>query len=549
MAFIALGGRDMELVNMTVRKCFKERVEKTPDKVFLNHGKEVFTWSCVDKITDKVAMVFLEQGIKAGDRVGIIGVNSASWIISFLSLQKISAVAVLINPCFKEKELIDCIKIANINHMFYTNLCGDNKTDKVMKNIKNSREASHVKIYNIEKSYKEWIKLSKKTINTKKQFPKDDDSSQLSCILFTSGTTNNCKGVMLSHYSIVNNAREVVEQMRWGEDDKMCLSVPLFHCFGITVSLLTTIIAGMSISLIHKYKTMHVCEVIEKNRCTVLNGVPSMFLAMIKNPNMEKYDLSSLKSGIIAGSPIYENEYMEICKKLSGVKLQTSYGLTEASPCVSIADYDDDLERKAKTSGKIISHVDVKIIDLNSHEECGRNEVGEIYVKGYNVTKGYLASDPVVCDAVQPDGWLRTGDLAYIDEDGYLTVVGRRKNLIIRGGENISPVEIEEFIKEVKNGLEVFVFGMKSEVLQEEIVACIEGEHDEKMIAKIKSHLEENISKYKIPSYFVFVKNFPKNPTGKVNEKELKRISLDLLSEQIKENNRKRKKKFDNNKH
>ena len=538
----------MELVNMTVSKCFRERVKKTPDKIFMNHGKEVFTWSCVENLTDKVAKVFLEQGIKKGDRVGLVGVNSASWIIAFLSLQKIGAVAVLINPCFKEKELTDCIKIADINHMFYTNLCGDNSTDELMQNIKNNRETSHLKIYNIEKTYEEWIKLAKKNINSKKEILEQEDAKELACILFTSGTTNNCKGVMLSHYSIVNNAREVVEQMRWNENDKMCLSVPLFHCFGVTVSLLTTIIAGMSISLIHKYKTMHVCRVIEKNKCTVLNGVPSMFLAMIKNPRMKDYDLSSLKSGIIAGSPIYKNEYLDICKKLPGVKLQTSYGLTEASPCVSIADYDDDLDKKAKTSGKIISNVDVKIIDLKSNQECIPNQVGEIYVKGYNVTKGYLASDPVICDAVQADGWLRTGDLAYIDDEGYLVVVGRRKNLIIRGGENISPVEIEEFIKEVKTGLDVFVFGMKSEILQEEIVACIEGKKDDEMIHKIKNHLNKNISKYKIPSYFVFVEKFPKNPTGKINEKELKSISLDLLSDEIEERNRKRKQKLDNSK-
>ncbi len=538
----------MELINMTVSKCFRERVKKTPNNIFLNHGKEAFTWSCVDKITDKVAKVFLEQGIKKGDRIGIVGVNSASWVIAFLSLQKIGAVAALINPCFKEKELIDCIKIANIKHMFYTNLCGDNSADKVMKNIKNSRDVSGIKIYNIEKTYQEWMKLAERKVCKEMEIPEQEDSNELACILFTSGTTNNCKGVMLSHYSIVNNAREVVKQMRWNENDRMCLSVPLFHCFGITVSLLTTIIAGMSISLIHKYKTMHVCKVIEKNKCTVLNGVPSMFLAMIKNPQMEEYDLSSLKSGIIAGSPIYENEYLEICSKLPGIKLQTSYGLTEASPCVSIADYDDDLHKKAKTSGKIISNIDVKIIDLNSHQECKSNEVGEIYVKGYNVTKGYLASDPVVCDAVQEDGWLRTGDLAYLDDDGYLVVVGRRKNLIIRGGENISPVEIEEFIKEVKNGLEVFVFGVKSEVLQEEIVACIEGKQNLEMIKKIKEHLDKNISKYKIPSYFVFVEKFPKNSTGKINEKELKKISLDLLSDEIEERSRKRKEKLDNSK-
>ncbi len=532
----------MELINMTISKCFKERVKKTPNKIFLNKGKKSFTWSCVDKLTDRAAEVFLRQGIRSGERVGIFGANSESWIISFLSLQKIGAVTVLINPCFKEKELINCIKIADIKHIFYTNLCDDRSADEIMQRVKNNHELSNLKVYNIEKTYEEWMKLANKKLTSSKLIQEREDANELACILFTSGTTNNCKGVMLSHYSIVNNAREVVRQMRWTQEDSMCLAVPLFHCFGVTVSLLTTIIAGMSISLINKYKTTQVCQAIEENKCTVLNGVPSMFLAMIKNPNFPRYDLSSLKSGIIAGSPIYEKDYLEICRNLPHMKLQTSYGLTEASPCVTIADYDDSLEKKAKTSGKIVSNVEVKIIDLDSKKECQVNEVGEIYVKGYNVTKGYLALDPVLCDAVQKDGWLKTGDLAYIDEEGYLTLVGRRKNLIIRGGENISPNEIEECIKEVKNGLEVFIFGMKSEVLQEEIVACLEGKENKELVDKIKAYLKKSLSTYKMPSYFVFVDSFPKNPTGKINEKELKKISLDLLADEVEKRKKERMK-------
>lgn len=523
----------MELINMTVSECLEKRAHETPNSIFMNHGDEVFTWGCVNNVTNKVAKILMEQGIKPGDRVGILGVNSASWIIAFLSLQKLGAVAVLINPCFKEKELIDCIKIADIKHLFYTNLCGGDSTEDVIKKVRKDRESSHVKIYNIERTYKQWLKLVESKLPVERELAKQTNPHELACILFTSGTTNNCKGVMLSHYSIVNNAREVVKQMKWDENDRMCLAVPLFHCFGITVSLLTSIIAGMPISLIHKYKTTHVCDVIERDKCTILNGVPSMFLAMVKNPRMKDFDLSSLKSGIIAGSPIYPHEYKEVCSKLKGMRLQTSYGLTEASPCVSIAGYDDSIELKSKSSGKVVSNIDVKIIDLDTMKECKRNEVGEIFVKGYSVTKGYLASDPVVCDAVQPDGWLRTGDLAYLDDDGYLYVVGRRKNLIIRGGENISPVEIEQFIKEAKRGLEVYVFGMKSEVLQEEIVACIEHKKDEKIEKQIKEYLKKNISTYKIPSYFLFIEEFPKNPTGKINEKEIRKIATEELKEEV----------------
>lgn len=519
----------MELTNKTISEYLEDRAKMTPESTFIRHGDETYTWKSVNNITSKLALVLLEQGVRKGDKVGIYGANSASWIIVFLALQKIGAVAVLINSCYKEKELHDCIKIADMKFLFYTSLCSGYACDSIVERLKKRSDLKEVNFYKIEHTYEEWMKIEKRDCKIRRDILKRPNSDDTACILFTSGTTNICKGVILSHKSLVNNAREVCEQMRWTQDDSMCLVVPLFHCFGVTVSLLTSLIVGMTVTLLDKYKTVSVCETIEKYKCTVLNGVPSMFLAMIKNPKLENYDLSSLKSGIIAGSPIYKEDYIEICNKLKGIKLQTSYGLTEASPCVAISDYDDTIERKSISAGKVIDHVDVKIIDLETGKECKRGEVGEIFVKGYNVTSGYLSNDPVVCDAVRPDGWLKTGDLAYMDEDTYLYVVGRRKNIIIRGGENISPQEIEACIKEYNARLDVLVMGIKSEVLQEEILAVIEGKQDDDMVAKIRDYMKDNISSYKIPKYFVFVDVFPRNATGKINEKALKEIVNEKL--------------------
>lgn len=522
----------MILIKKTIEECFSDRVKKTPDQVFIKTKDNVFTWKAVDSITDKMKLVLREQGVKKGDRVGLYGLNSPSWIISFIAIQKLGAVAVLINSCYKEKEVANCIKIADINHIFYTGITEDDNISTVVKKLYANKDTKNIKTFNIEKSYAEWETFVRRCkIVDKYQAEEKPQSSDLACILFTSGTTNDCKGVKLSHYSLVNNARTVVEEMRWNEEDVMCLAVPLFHCFGITVSVIGSIVAGVTIALLKKYKTSNVCKVIQNDKCTILNGVPSMFLALIKNPQRADYDLSSLKSGIIAGSPIYEKDYFDICNNLKGINLQTSYGLTEASPCVSISKYDDPLELKAISSGRIIDNVDVEIRSLDTGEKCSNREVGEIFVKGYNVTDGYLANDPVVCDAVQNDGWLKTGDLGYLDENNYLYVVGRRKNLIIRGGENISPNEIEKYIKEVKNGINVHVVGKKSEVLQEEIVACIEGDENPTLVEKIKAYLEDNLSKYKIPRYYLFIKKFPTNQTGKINEKELKLIVDERLGE------------------
>ena len=519
----------MDLINMTIDDILVKNAEIFPNKVFIEEGDNSYTWSYIDKLAEKTAKIMLEQGIKQGDKIGIYGTNSVSWIIIFLSIQKLGGVAVLINSCYREKELIDCLKMTDVNHLFYTYSKDNESIPKVAKGLKNNPKTRGLHLYDIEKDYEGWRKLYNRELTVERRLPKQPNPDEIACILFTSGTTNNCKGVLHSHKALINNAAEVSRQMRWGVEDKMCLAVPLFHCFGITVSLLASMYVGASMVILSKYKTIEVCKAIYNHKCSILNGVPSMFLAMIRNKDFKKYDLSSVKTGIIAGSPIFEEEYKNICNNLGNMRLQPSYGLTEASPCISIADYEDSIDIKSKTAGKIIPNVEVKILDINSKKRCSVGEIGEIYVRGYNITKGYISVDKNICDAVMPNGCLRTGDLGYLDEDGYLHITGRRKNLIIRGGENISPHEIEQYIKEFKKGLEVYVFGAKSEVIQEEIVACIQGRDNEKILDDLGKYLSENISHYKIPSKYLFIDKFPKNATGKIDEKKLKEMAEKLL--------------------
>ncbi len=526
----------MGFIHQTIGECFERRALETPDEVFIRHEGESFTWKATALFCDSFKQLLLSKGIKKGSRVGIFGVNTPGWIISFLALQQIGAVTVLINSYFKEKELQNCIEIADVEFLLYTGRKLTPEVEEVVgKLVRRNTDSKAVNrigwVMDIGKTFREWTELlwqDHGSSMTEESTPAK--VNDLCCILFTSGTTNACKGVKFDHFSLINNAREVVKQMRWTQEDRMCLTVPLFHCFGVTISLLTSVIGGMSISLLHKYSGIDVCKVIERDRCTVLNGVPSMFLALTRNPRMEEYDLSSLKSGIIAGSPIYEREYHAICEKLRTMKLQPSYGLTEAAPCVTLVDYEDPPEKKALTAGKVIDHVEVRIVDWETQQECKSQEVGEIHIRGYNVTGGYLVRNGGEANALQPDGWFRTGDLAYRDEEGYLYIAGRRKNLIIRGGENISPHEIEKYIKEVDVKLEVSVFGTKTEVLQEEIVACIEGSENPMLEEKIRTYLTENISRFKVPKYFVFVEEFPRNSTGKVNQQKIRKIAEEKLT-------------------
>lgn len=514
----------MELRDITIGECLNERADKTPSGVFIKHEDAIFTWKCVNDITNKVAMVFMDHGIRQGDCVGIYGVNSVSWVMTFLALQKIGATTVLINSHYKEKELLDCIEIADIKFLFHGRSNEGDAYEPVLGKVRDKKPG--LEFLAMERSSHEWAAIA--DLEGMPNLPVID-SKDLACILFTSGTTSICKGVKLSHYSIVNNAMETASEMHWSSEDSICLSVPLFHCFGITVSLVASIVSGMAIFVLDRYRSLNVCQAIEKHRLTVLNGVPSMFLALVKNPEAKKYDLSSLRSGIIAGSPIFKEDYLEICSHLKDMKLQPSYGLTETSPCVTIARYGDSKELKSVSAGKVIDHVEIKIV--NNKSLCQAGEIGEIHVKGYNVMQGYITKSSEVCNALQPDGWLRTGDLGYLDEKGHLYIVGRRKNLIIRGGENVSPREIEACIKEAESGIHTVVFGMESEVLQEEIVACIEGREDPELEEKIRAYLAANLSKYKVPKYIVFLEEFPKNATGKINEKKLKELATGILKE------------------
>ncbi len=519
----------MELINMTIGECLEHRASKSREKVFLKHGKETYTWQNVSQITNELALIFKKRGMQKGDRIGILGVNSPSWIFCYFAVVKLGAAAVLVNACCKEREVRECIKASKMNFMLYTSGHKGLSYEEMVKNLKTHRDSQNVEYIYTEKTNQEWKQLTLPENYSEAEMPRVD-CHELASVLFTSGTTGHIKGVKLSHHSMVNNAKAIVEKLRWENDDCMCLAVPLFHCFGVTVSLISSLIAGCSVVVLEKYNTLDVCRAVQNEKCTIFNGVPSMFLAMLNNEKIKDYRLDSLRSGIIAGSPIYEDDYKDICGMLKNIRLQTAYGLTETSPCVSISDYDAPIELKAANAGRVMEHVQVKIIDDRTGESCAVNEQGEICVKGYNLTIGYLNCSGEECEAIEDDGWLKTGDIGYFDEDGYLHIVCRKKNIIITGGENISPDEITRFIRDASGRKEVFVFGIKSGVLQEEIASCIEAKENAEELNKIKKYLDENLSRYKIPKHFVFLEKMPRNSTGKLDEKKIKALVLEKLN-------------------
>jgi fatty-acyl-CoA synthase len=338
------------------------------------------------------------------------------------------------------------------------------------------------------------------------------------------------KGVMLSHYNLINSSLETTEHMKWDSSDKMLIAVPMFHCFGITSSLLSSMHAGFSMHLIEYYRTRIVLETAEKYRCTLLNGVPSMFLAMIRNPEFGHYDISSLRRGIIAGSPITKEEYMQIRRAIPSLKLFSSYGQTETSPCVSIGDVEDTDEENAASAGRVIKNIEVRIAKAGNNEALPVGERGEILVKGYDVMKGYYNMPEETAKTIDCDGWLHTGDIGYLDGRNFLYVTGRLKELIIRGGENIAPLEIEQVIRKLDWVDNVKVVGVPNEVLMEDVAACIIPKPGMEIRKKeLLDFVGTRLARYKVPAYVLEFHSFPANASGKIILNRLKEQAAGMV--------------------
>jgi len=510
----------VELVRHTIDSFLTERVNKTPNKIAIVFEDDSYSWLELDQISDSIALALLKSGVEKGTHVGIWSLNSPLFILYCLGLAKIGAVLVLINARCHQSELEDLLDYADVAFLGYGEDTNQLKFSELIEQLDRKRLSLIKKTMAIGKHKKDTPKKPKKSsaddsdLARLREAKKNVLPEDVLGILFTSGTTSVAKGVMLSHFATINIAIETARQMHWTEEDRSCLGIPLFHCFGLSSGFMASIYAGNQIYLLESHKTLRVLKCIEMNRCTIFNGVPTMFMAMIKHPKFESFNLSSLKSGIIAGSYVNANDYLTICKKLNMEKLQMSYGQTEASPSITFSDYHDSTQYKSRSVGKVIPHVELKIKASNHNEIC---------IKGYNTMLGYYKLEEETQKAIDGEGWLHTGDLGYQDGDGNLCITGRLKEMIVRGGENISPYEIENQIKNFPCVADVKVIGIEAEVLQEEIAACVVTDGRKKLSeTELRAYLGQHLAGYKIPKYFIFLNKFPLNASGKIVLSELK---------------------------
>lgn len=514
----------------TINQCLKQTVQLYRDKEAITDFGISYTWGEVYTLTLEMSTMLKQLGIGKGTHVAVWMDNSIRWVVLYFALHNIGAIPVLINVAYKWRELEATFSTCDVEYVFYS------------PKYKDSDHLRTIRQLNLEHlpKFKEAFLMDTVALRVPEQeevlkacdaidINNDVISSEDVCsILFTSGTTGRARGAMLTHSNIVNNSKAIVTRLGWDANDKHCFVVPMYHCFGITVGIMGAVHTGASIHLVRKFKPTLVFEMIERHKCNIFNGVPTMFLAMRNSADRNNYDLSSLTGGLMAGSAILPNEYLDICQEFGLDHLNTAFGQTESSPAISVSCNDDSREIRSVSAGRLLPDVEVKI--RNAGEIIGDSLDGEIMTRGYHVMKGYYNMPEDSQKAVDEEGWLATGDLGHLDADGYLHVTGRIKDIIVRGGENISPAEVEQVICQIPWVKTVKVVGVPADIIQEEVVACVipkeKGLFNE---AEVKELVSTWLADYKVPRYVVEFDEFPMNSNGKVLTPKVSEQCIELL--------------------
>ncbi len=545
----------LPLFDKTIGQWLEKWACETPDKEAIVYSDRNlrFTYAQLNARVDNLAKGFMEIGVTKGSHVGVWATNVPDWLTVLYACAKLGAVAVTVNTNYKLSELeyvcrnsdmhtlciIDRERNSDFVSMVYEMIpelrtCrrGDLKCEKlpVLRNVVFIGQEKYRGMYNIP----ELMLLGKNSLKDE-EFAAIKES--VSChdvvnMQYTSGTTGFPKGVMLTHHNITNNGFLTGEHMGFTADDKLCVCVPLFHCFGVVLATMNVITHGCTEVMVERFDPLVTLASIHKERCTSVYGVPTMFIAELNHPMFDMFDLTSLRVGIMAGAlcPI---ELMRRVEEKMHMKVTSVYGLTEASPGMTHTRMDQSFEERCTTVGYEFEHTEVAVLDPETGEECPVGVQGELCNRGYNTMKGYYKNPQATAETIDANGWLHSGDLGVKDENGNYRITGRIKDMIIRGGENIYPREIEEFLYNYPGIKDVQVAGIPSKKYGEEVGAfIIPQEGADLHESDIKEFCKGKIAHYKIPKYVLFVEGFPLTGSGKIQKFKLKDIGLQMLSEQ-----------------
>ncbi len=545
----------LPLFEQTIGDWLEKWACETPHKeaVVYSDRNLRFTYAQLNERVDNLAKGFMEIGVTKGSHVGIWATNVPDWLTVLYACAKLGAVAITVNTNYKQSELeyvcqnsdmhtlciIDRDRESDFVGMVY-NMLPELKTSQrgrlesakfpMLKNVVFIGQEKYRGMYNIP----ELLLLGRNSLK-EKEYEKVKES--VSCfdvvnMQYTSGTTGFPKGVMLTHHNITNNGFLTGEHMKFTSEDKLCVCVPLFHCFGVVLATMNVLTHGCTEVMVEKFDPLVVLASIHKERCTSVYGVPTMFIAELNHPMFDMFDLSSLRVGIMAGA-LCPVELMKKVEEKMYMKVTSVYGLTEAAPGMTHTRMDQSFEERCTTVGYEFEHTQVAVLDPETGEECPAGVQGELCNKGYNTMKGYYKNPQATAEAIDANGWLHSGDLGIKDENGNYRITGRIKDMIIRGGENIYPREIEEFLYHYPGIKDVQVAGIPSRKYGEEVGAfIIPHEGADLHESDIKEFCKGKIARYKIPKYVLFVEGFPLTGSGKIQKFKLKDIGLKMLQEQ-----------------
>jgi fatty-acyl-CoA synthase len=542
----------MGLMSLTIGELLEKQVNENPHHEAVVYPELNFrkTYKAFNEMVNETAKGLMSLGIEKGEHVAIWADNKPEWLISQFATAKIGAVLVTVNTNYQAMELEYLLKQSDTKTLILApsfkgtsyldilekvcpqletsdkgNIYSDNLPN--LKNIIVLDDQSPKYAYNWQE-----VVNAGHAVSAQKLKDRSDSLDPFDVInmQYTSGTTGFPKGVMLTHHNIVNNGNQIADCMKLTPADRLCIPVPFFHCFGCVLGILAAVSKGATMVLLEQFDPVAVLKAIESERCTALHGVPTMFIAELNHPEFDDYNVTSLRTGIMAGSTCPMEVMTKVMDKMGAKEITIAYGQTESSPVITQTRTSDPIERKVSTVGKPHPNVEVKIVIPGTSEEQEKGLTGELLTRGYHVMKGYYKNPEATAEAIDQDGWLHTGDLAIQHENGYLEITGRMKDMIIRGGENIYPREIEEFLYQHPAVLDVQVVGVPDEKYGEEVLASIILKETEKITAQdIRTYCRGNIARHKIPQYVQFVSSYPMTASGKIQKFKLREDAMKKL--------------------
>jgi fatty-acyl-CoA synthase len=519
----ANGPSTQPLLGETIGENLERTAGRVPDHLALvsRHQNRRYTYAEFNAAVDEVARALLGAGLEAGDRVGIWSPNCAEWVLVQYATAKAGVILVNLNPAYRTSELAYALNQSGCRVLIAARAFKTSNYEAMIDEVRGDLPALEKVILLGTETWDELIagaaSVSDEALRERTAELQFDDPIN---IQYTSGTTGFPKGATLSHHNILNNGYFIGEACRYTEADRVCIPVPFYHCFGMVLGNLACTTHGAAIVIPEAgFEPVPTLSAVAEERCTSLYGVPTMFIAELECPEFESFDLTSLRTGIMAGSPCPVEVMKQVVSRMHMEEVTIAYGMTETSPVSTQTVPEDSLEHRVSSVGRVHPHVEVKIVDPDTARVVERGTPGELCTRGYSVMTGYWNDPERTAEAIDEAGWMHTGDLATMDADGYVNIVGRIKDMIIRGGENIYPREIEEFLYTHPDVSDVQVIGVPDVKYGEELMAWVKVRENASLTEDaLKEFCKGKIAHYKVPRYIKFTDEFPMTVTGKIQK-------------------------------